>query len=586
MARFFVRMRRQQVEEVSLSADVLWKRLRTLGQRLLLEGEGHWFEARPLDVWQALARTRPDGNDLEWLGELGAHGLSVDRAALDKARNSLPPDAFQTIRALRDLGLLREREPQMYALRPRWVLEGLLEQAVRETIDQEMPGAWGKILLRQEWAALAMQHVLDRCRQGHFGFIEKLIAAPETLSPAWVAALEASFRMLGLARLEGIEVPEALHRGVLRLQRRLLVPSYDGAPQPRLPYAHPLQEEHFLLRDDVWYTALLVLTEALPPQDELSLESWCKGLPAQSVKWMVGMVSASSRRIIDDLAQPWRMPLLLLGSRLFDRLALPLQDGAPPPDVLRPELLLRVLQQENPSLEDIDHRLPARLAKHLPEYARLRGVEWKPLARKVWTIWLATAPASLPNFLRPQDGDVSIFWDDLPPEAVRLLIQRNLRWVLQQETIYPFFQLEHWDVFVEEWASLKESWWGDAPSAAWQFIPPGHVRKALRAGLPDKWDHDTRRALWKRMPEVLCEELDALFKQGRWEDALTQAWQVPPAFFEQVLASAEMAAAQAEPPPSILSRWLRDEIRMRVPGWERAWRLLERLVPTVSPTSA
>lgn len=586
LARFFIRMRKQQVEEATVQVDALWQNLRGMGQRLLLEEGSRWYEARSLEDWQTLVPTKLDASHLDWLQEVGALGLSVDPAKLKKARERLPLDAFKTVRALRDLGLLREREPQVYAFRPRWVLEGILEQSVYESIDREPAGTWGMLLLRQEWAALAMQHVLLRCRQGQFEFIERLVAAPDTESPAWVAALEASFRTLGMASLEGVHLPEPLRRGVLQLQRRLLVPSYDGAPQPRLPYAHPLAQEHLLLGDEVWYASLLILTEPLAPADALSLDSWCRGLPPEAIRWLAEM--GRMERGDKEIPDAWVMPLLLLGSRLFERIMPTLQSGGSIPELIRLEYLLRFLRQDPLSLTELERVLPwGRLVGRLPEYARQRGVDWKPLAQKVWAVWLAQEGVALPNFLWHQNPVAKLFWSEVPPQAIRRFISPHLHNILQHEESYAFFKDEHWEVFVEEWAALKQSWWGDAPSTAWKFIPSSHVRKALQAGLPDPWDHETRRALWERWPEVLCEEVDSLFKQGRWDPALTQAWAVPPPFFERVLDSAEKALAKAEkPPPTALARWLRDEIRMRVPGWERAWKLLERLVPTVASPSA
>lgn len=76
---------------------------------------------------------------------------------------------------------------------------------------------------------------------------------------------------------------------------------------------------------------------------------------------------------------------------------------------------------------------------------------------------------------------------------------------------------------------------------------------------------------------------DAHFKQGEWEKGLTQAWSAPPVHFARVLASAEAAVAQGGAPPHSVARWLREEIGQRVPGWQRAWLLLERLLPTAGP---
>ncbi|WP_164017463.1 hypothetical protein [Pyxidicoccus trucidator] len=590
LARLLLRMRRQQFEEVDLKADVLWDRLRGMSKRLLLEAEEPWFEARPLDDWQALAVSQPDGGDLDWLGALAPHGLKVDPAALAKAREKLPPEAFRTVRALRALGLLREKQPRQFALSPLWVLQGMLEQALQELVTGEAPAVWGKVLLQQEWADSAVQHLLERGRRGDFTAMRALMGSPEPSSPAWVAAFEASFRVLGLVSLEGVELPDELRLGMLRLQRKLLVPTHDGAPQPRLTHDNPYAREEYLLDASSWYAALLALVEPVPTSEDVSFESWCRGLSPDNVRWLFFMATSFRTEERKHQLEPWKLPLLLLGGRLLDRLPPPSSPLPRPPDVLQPERLLRLLQQDTPSLKEIDESVYwDELADALPDYARARGLDWKQLARKIWNLWLTTDGAELPQCLWPQQEHAEVFWRALPAEALSVLIRKR-RWMLQkEEKVFSFFDTSHWDAFVDVWIELasqrQSTWRSDPPRFAWASIPPGHVRRALRAGLPDPYDHDTRRALWQRMPDVLCEEIEALFKKGLWDWALTQAWGVPPAYFPRVLSSAEAAVAQAglPPPPSALARWLREEVGRRVPDWQRAWALLERLLPTTKP---
>jgi hypothetical protein len=579
LARLFVRMRMQQTEGVELTQDLLWKRLQHLGRRLLLESEVPWFEARPLDAWHALAHTRPDEADLEWLKELERQGLKVDRAGLEKLRGRLPPDAFRVVRALRDLGLLRERQPQQHAFHPPWVLEGLIAQSLLETLDQG-PDAWGRLLLRQEHATAVFEALLARCRSHDFTLVRRVLQEPDLRSPAWVATLEATFRVLGLVVLEGKPVPDELRLGALRLQRALVVPDSAGLPRPRIAYELDSEKESLLVDRRVWYAALLALSETLPPGAELSLESWCAGASADARRWLVYMASYRStheRRMPEE----WLMPLLLLGGRLLDKLGPLSPPSASTPLLLQAERLLRLLQQKTLSLSEVNQSVSWHaLGTLLPEYARRRGVDWEPCARKIWAAWLAAGSSDLPSFLHPDEEHASIFWQFLPPQAIEVLASKRFRHLLGEKDACRFFREEHWEAFVRIWIHQAESWGADPLHAVWKRIPPEHVRRAIRAGRPDGHDHSARKELWQRLPEVFCEEIDALFRQGQWDKGLTQAWAAPPPYVPRILASAKAALEpRGMSPPSSVIQWLHHMIAQRAPDWGKAWTLLEYLMP-------
>jgi hypothetical protein len=510
--------------------------------------------------------------------------VKVDQGALDKARGHLPPDAFRTVRALQTLGLLRERQPRQHVFRPRWVLSALVDQAILETLEQD-PGAWGRLLLLPDSAQAVLEHLLERCKRDDFTPIRKVLARPELGDPAWVAALEGSFRVLGVAMLEGVQVPEELRLGVLRFQWALNVPLFDGAPQPRIDYADAYGKAYPLLETGIWYAALLLLAEKSPAGSELSIESWCKDLQDHPRRWLLQR-AAYKLGEGEHLPEKWWMPLFLLGGRLLDRLPFDMQPHRSHEVLVQPERLLRLLQREDISLQRISEEVPwDRTLFLLPAYARERGVEWLPLAQKVWKLWLEEDTVQLPQFLMPDTLHAPVFWKALPPKAVARFIDTRSRWLLtEREAIYLYFQEAHWDAFLQAWLTQKESWWGEAPLAALQRIPEEQVRKALRAGLPDGYDHGTRKLLWQRMPEVLCEEIDRLFHQGRWELALHQAWAAPPRYVQRLLASAEAGLVQSDtPPPVHVSRWLHTQVANRTPGWELAWKLLARVVPPRLP---
>jgi hypothetical protein len=579
MARLFLRMRVQQAEGVELSQELLWKRMLHMGRRLLMESELPGFEPRALDAWQALAQMRPDTVDLEWLKALEQQGLKVDRASLEKIRSRLPPDAFRIVRTLRDLELLCERRPHQYGFQPAWVLMGLLGQCILETLEQG-PNVWGAILLRQEYSGTVFEALLERCRSGDFTLVRAVLQEPNTRSPAWVAALEATFRVLGLVLLEGKSVPDELRLGALRLQRALVVPDTLGLPRPRIAYERSPTRESLLVDHRIWYAALLALSEQLPPGADLALDSWCAKPSADARRWLVYMASYRApheRR----MPEQWLMPMMLLGGRLLDGLGPVAMPLAAVPLLLQPERLLRLLKQPAFSVSDVSQAVSWHaLGALLPEYARLRGVDWEQGARKVWAAWLGAGSAELPQFLQPEEAHASIFWRFLPAQAVEMLASKRYRFLLNEKEACGFFQAEHWEAFVRVWASQTEPWGVEPLNTLWQRIPPESVRQAIRAGRPDNHDGALRKALWQRMPDVFCEEIDALFRQGQWDKGLTQASGAPPASIPRLLASAKVGLEHrgAPPPPSVI-QWLHHLIAQRVPDWGKAWTLLEYLMP-------
>ncbi|WP_224366109.1 hypothetical protein [Hyalangium versicolor] len=579
MVRLFLRMRIQLAEGAELPQELLWKELQTLGRRLLLNSEVPWFEARPLDAWHALSHSRPDQTDLEWVQELERQGLKVDRTSMEKLRNRLPLDAFRMVRTLRELELLRERQPQQYAFQPPWVLEGVLTQCILETLEQG-PHAWGEILLRQEHAATVFEALIERCRRNDFELVRGVLAKPDPRSPAWVAAIEACFRVLGLLVLEGRAVPDELRLGALRLQRALVVPDASGLPRPRIAYEVAPMRESPLVDRRIWYGALLALSESLPPGSNLSLDSWCTKPSSEARRWLVYMASYRSTH---DRRMPeqWLMPLLLLGGRLLEGMGPPTVPSTVVPLLFQPERLLRQLQQQTFQLNELNQSVSWHaLGAMLPEYARRRGVDWEECVRKIWTAWFASGAAELPQFLRPEEGHAAIFWQFLPTQAIEVLATKRFRFLLGEKEVSQYFRPEHWEAFVRVWAQQMEPWSFEPFRALWQRIPPDQVRQAIQAGRPDGHDPAIRKELWQRMPEVFVEEIDALFRQGQWEKGLSQVWSAPPACIPRLLASTKVALEpRGVPPPPQLAQWLHQLIAQRSPEWKTAWTLLEYLMP-------
>ncbi|EPX64381.1 hypothetical protein D187_005515 [Cystobacter fuscus DSM 2262] len=589
MAKLFLRMLIQHREnEVDLPVPKLWERLSYLSHSLLQDGSAPSHEARTLDAWHALVRVRPDRVDLEWLETLAENGLKVDKAHLDKARTQLPADAFRTVKALRSLGLLRERQPGQYAFRPPWVLEALLQHSLLELLGQG-PEAWGGVLLRQEHAVTVFKELFERCRRKDFTLVEQLLARPAPTAPAWVAGLEAAFRALGFASLLGVQIPEDLRWNILRHQRALTIPTHDGIPLPRITYAHKSEQEEPLLDRGLWYTALLSLTEALPPRSELSIEDWCATMSEQTRIWLLDMAACRTAQEKGARSTDWWLPLLELGGRLMNRLHLFNDSASRIPELAQPEYLLRRLQSKDLTLSELEGYFTWReLGIVLPDYVRRRGLEWERLARRIWDIWLKERhDKQLPQFLAPVAPHAQLLWTTLPAAVVEVFVEdRHYHSMFRQESMFPFFQREHWNVFLRGWTGsggISRSKTGYSQLTALQMMPEEHVRQAIRAGYPDAYDHSSRRLLWRRWPEVLCEEVERLLQQGHWETALHQAWAAPAHLVARLLVSAEQGMAQSSaPPPPMVARWLHGQIAERVPGWDKAWVLLERLMPSTA----
>ncbi|WNG13438.1 hypothetical protein [Cystobacter fuscus] len=586
LAKLFLRMLIQHREhEVDLSVPKLWERLLHLSHSLLQDDSAPSHEARPLDAWHALVRVRPDRVDLEWLEKLVEDGLKMDKAHIDKARTHLPADAFRTVKALRSLGLLRERQPGQYAFRPPWVLEALLQHTLLALFEQG-PEAWGGVLLRQEHAVTVFEELFKRCRNKDFTLVEQLLARPAPASSAWVAGLEASFRALGFASLMGVQFPEALRRDILRHQRALIIPTHDGIPLPRITYAYKSEQEEPLLDRGLWYAALFSLTEALPPHSELSIEDWCAGIPEQARIWLLNMAACRTARE-KGVRSDWWTPLLDLGGRLMNRLQLFNDSASWVPELVQPEYLLRRFQRKDLTLRELDQYFTWReISTVLPDYVQRRGLAWEELARVIWDVWIKERnDKQLPQFLAPDAPHAQLFWKTPPAAAIEILVEdRFYHSMFRQESVFSFFQCEHWDVFLRSWTSsggISRAKTGYSQLTALQKMPEEHVRQAIRAGYPDAYDHSSRRLLWRLWPEVLCEEVGRMLQQAQWETALHQAWAAPANLVPRLLASAEQGMTRPSTPPSpMLARWLHGQIGERVPGWDKAWMLLERLMPS------
>jgi hypothetical protein len=592
MANLFLRMRMQRAVQqgarVEANRDPLWNSLRRMARGLIQHGEQSWFSDRPLEEWFALAHAHPDTHALEWLEELVARKkLSLKAGELEQLQRELPPDAFRTVQQLRGLRLLHEVAPGRFAMRPLWFLGALLEEASTALFD-EGAEVWGRALLQRHGTAILLKQFEARCQAGDFSPIERLLQSPAPASPFWVAALEASFRVLGLRLLMGFKVPPRLQAAVFREQQALVI-ELHGGPHPRIDYSirsHSPDEPW--LKRGMWLLAALTLSFSLGERlrdAHPGLDPWKKGASASLLHDVLSNIEmACLGREVDA---PLRMMVYVMGGTLLEQLGPVFQYESRIHGLQAPEWLLREHRKGPLTWEVLSDLMWTHCFEVLPEYAHLRGVDWRELARAVWRAWLdstAVTRQDFPQLFWLNAPWASPLWGEFPAEAVAVLATRYTS-LLEKPELYPFFQEAHWDAFFSFWReeTVRRQVVHDQ-DAPWTHVPVEHARRAIRQGVLGRYDHGPRQELWRRFPSVVSEEVGGLISQGRWVDALDFAGSPPEEQREAVFHHLEAGLSRPDVPRDFLVKLLHDRIGLGERDWPRAWALLQRL--TSAPQSA
>lgn len=583
LTRRFLRLRKQQLEPATVIAPLqLWAALLRMGQGLLTQGELPWNAARDLSSWYELAHTQPDTLDRRWLQEPQVRErLRVEEHTLKKALDALPPDAYRTIQSLRELKLLREHQPRSFALSPPWLLHVMIEESAEELLG-EAPSEWGAALLHAHGAPRILMRLTKRCDRQDFEPFRRLLRSPEPDSTTWVAALEGSVRVLGLALLLGHPVPEDIVAPVFDWQQRLAITRYGGDPHPRLAFNNSRDE--LLLSRGLWLAACHALSEKLerrPGWRHPILAPWGGVPPLMDPSHGPEPVQRALSELWDvarhKQARPvLRLAILSLGARLLGALGPRPSHMGPVSAVLAPEFLLRHFRAGTLSWDMLGlHTYWYEILPMLPAYLEQQGVVWEHFARAIWKAWLVSGKDANPLF---HGGEKHLLlWKHLP---AAVLLDARFTGLLFHELI-PFesFQTEHWDAFLTLWKQGTYQHAGSERNRPWRCMPESHVRRSISEGLLDPYVHDVYQILWERMPEVVLEELRALVLRERWEDTLQLAWHAPANRMRNVLAILEeFALLQPDVPHERLVHWLHMFIGQRAPGWEEAWKSLGRLM--------
>jgi hypothetical protein len=579
LAQYFIRTRlRSKSEEFDAPEfKELWEYLQQLARALLTRSRHSWEQAQSTEEWCGLVRTGVASGALSWLSDpSNVQGMKLDARALRKRAESLPPESFLMIRALKQLRLLREQQHGMYVLRPRWVLATLLQQVADELVSTSSI-AWGTALLNEYGAHLVLERLMERFRSGDFTPIKTLLSEQDLQSPAWVAALEGSFVALGLTLLHGGQDPHALAPAVFDLQQRLAVED-RSLPLPRIGYGRDAKP--LFLRQGAWWLAAHVLSERLPalqgPAHPI-LNPW-KGVDGEDKATEHALYEIWEWIFDDENNVETRLKALELYGRLFQKAGSIGRRDEIAHSLQMPEYVLTRVQEGNlewRNLEAGSHR--EEFLPLLRTYVERAGCVWKSFAAGVWKAWLESPSRSWKLWAidKPWAQD---WWACIPPEAIQ---DRDLKSFLNNEGIpYGLFSNEQWDAFLTSWKqSQGPSIFFRNRETPWRHMPVEFVRRALAGDILGSGQHQVRRELWQRVPAVVREELQKLLTQGRWTSALPLAWSAPAEETRSLVGMLRKELHQQDVPRQEVIHWLHQRITERVPEWQEAWGLLVQLSP-------
>lgn len=586
LAKFFLRMRASQVEAETdlVHTPELLEHLRVVARKLLTD-ERPWDEARSWNEWLELVPPSPQRQALEYLSDESVRKiLKVDPRALQAAAAKIPPPARAAFDSLRQLNVLRAASARRYALHPRWLASTMLSHAAGDLLDGSWKG-WGAALLRRHGAPQVMFGLFDRCflRNDHQP-IAALLKTVEIDSPAWVAAVEAAFRAIGLSLFLGDTAPRELASEVFALQRRLLI-ERRGIPYPRVTYGE--RPRNFMLTHGGWLLAAHALVDALKLAPEglsaaFSLQG--SGPEAEATRTAMSVVSSA-------VTDRWSEESLQLAVFSFYGRLLPRtgpipwvgsDSGVQP--LQFPEHFLQHLEPGKLSWKELELRPWEKLFPVLRRYAEERKQSWPACVEAIWRAFLASGERESLMFSLDHSWGQEL-WALAPPEV---FASGRMSFALDDER-FPYDRLrdEQWSAFLEHWKRHRTTTLPEHAAGAWRHMPPGHIRQAIADGLIALHEHSLMQQLWLTARQAVWEELERLFEAGRWDQAMALVWAAPPGEVGRLVSLVRQTSARKDAPRPYFINWLHDRANSHVADWEHAWALLNELsgVGVAAPAS-
>lgn len=513
--------------------------------------------------------------------------------ALEQIQVALHPDPGSIVRGLIATGILATTSSDQLALCPTWVAN-TVEHIATDQLYRSGPDGIGALVLFPRTAELAINRLVDEVRKADTSRVAECAAISKPQSPEQMAALDAAFRSIGLAALEGTALPPTLLTKVWDRQMAYAAQRYPGWPPH--PVTASLQLRHGVASIGAWFLAALAISRALfaaeinlpcsalNPWAELPSERDERDQLLEAISIIAGVFAQEEDASLD----PRQLEVYRLGGDLFDRHKV-LRHRARLLEAQGPDLVVQLALDDalEVSVDERNELLGLRFGLHaLEDACRRRQTPLNHVLTFCWSHW-RNDPARYPPLVWLRDAqrdthdDVRHLWLAAPESAMTSALYTQL----EGDQVVEQVEAEVWEWLTEPLWSRWLRQWGDDPQRHRQTLPfcylPEHLAlQALREGRIDAHSHEIRAILWARMHALLISLIDELAMApltptrvglGTIADLV---WTVPdihcPALIERArrwLVAPERFPATA----TWIQRWLMDVIQKRSPGWRDAY---------------
>jgi len=560
-----------------------------LASRLLVDANEPWDTPRDFDAWLDLVPLEYQrGGDLEWMRLALADSDSPVRPGdLAKAAKRMPPGAYRVVRGLERAQLLRPAENGLLKLAPRWLGVSAVREARRQLL-RGSPVEWGEALLNSRETRNVLAELRRFAREHDFDPFEAALELEGGREPASVACIEASFVTLGLALLEGVEVPQDLIEGLWNEQLALLVELDDELPRQRLVCgefdAGGGSASESPLPYAAFHLAALALSEQLPAglgRRHPLLAPWREPKPPPRIARLYDGVD----RLLAK--HPEFAEFEAAAVALVDRLR---------SAIGQVDATTHALERAGTVLDEIEHEVLthegiARLAAtarglhRLQGLAARRGMAWSRISGAFWEAWRSAGqPAALSNLFAPATESAAWFWGNIPAALLRDFLGGAIAVPGGAPLPYAYFGDEQWRGL---FAALDAGTLPRDVTRAWQVLPEAAVDAALARS--DKLGAaGALPALWSRHAAKLLAHIERATRERRAAEVVDLIGDAPLAQTSAIVACL-LELPVLELKPQALDRlrlWLVQRVSLRTEGWRAAYTLLDSLEEAVEPLRA
>lgn len=528
--------------------------------------------------------------------------------ALTQIRLALRPDPTSIVGALEAMGILVRNSADRLALRPAWVATTLEHLAVQQ-LYASGPEGIGALLLFSPTPEPTIERLCEEIRAKDWATVAACATVTDPRSAEQVVALDGAFRAIGLAALEGVEIPPALLMKIWDSQMAFVAERYQGLPPQPVLVITSTDFWRGMGALSTWYLAAAAISRALhkagiaPPCSALSpwpqipenLDEHTRCLEALS--YIDHLLTPVSDAPSNDLR---RRAVYRLGGELLDHNDV-LRRGSQMIELQLPDLLVRLALPDGPELrpEERDKlfKLPFGL-RALEEACHRRQIPFDRVLSLCWNEWSRAPDQSPPvawlREARPGLRDEARqLWMAAPDDAMTPALHKALRPFtrgLEDFNVWQWLSAPLWTAWIKHWSDERVPHNDIMP---FFVIPEAIAVNALREGRFGPYAHEARQTLWARFPWALLALIDELATRpaptpGTLSDLV---WSAPADRCAAVVERAKRWMATPERFPATRSwatQWLMDVVARRFPGWRDAYELLvsSRLVTaTVVPSA-